>query len=284
MRRRVLAAEYQGTSAIANPCGYAVPVIKAAESYEANLSCQTISNARGARRGFWGSLITTSTNGVLTCCPAPHPGRPHRRAMFKAALIASVVAAPTLLAGAAPLGGTNGLGSVFTPIVGNHVHKSIPPGIHGSKIGVAGGCIVSDRMKLIYVKTAKSAGSTILLGWLRPSLCPAQNDSDVYVGFGAPAQNNGNPFSKSCDESIISPRPGTDSLSCERIEHWKWEQYFVFASVRNPYSRMRSSYGYCKSAMTWDDFCEDPKLTGGCPGTKSRLPLNAAASAVGGGH
>ena len=45
---------------------------------------------------------------------------------------------------------------------------------------------------------------------------------------------------------------------------WKWEQYFVFSTIRNPYNRMRSSYNYCKPDYHWEEFCQDPSITNGC--------------------
>jgi len=138
--------------------------------------------------------------------------------------------------------------------------KSVPPVIKGSGIGAYGGCIYSDRMQLIYVKTAKSAGSTTLLGWLRPSLCPAVSSRNQFRGWGS----SNSTFSKKCAEDVLYPPPGTDSSPCESIPLWKWEQYFVFTTVRNPYTRMRSSYTYCNSGLDWSTFCKDPKLTGKC--------------------
>ena len=78
-----------------------------------------------------------------------------------------------------------GLGHIYEPIVSNHVHKALPPIIDARSVGIFNGCIASDRMQFIYIKTAKSAGSTTLLGWLRPSLCPAKNnDTDIFEGWG----------------------------------------------------------------------------------------------------
>ena len=150
-----------------------------------------------------------------------------------------------------------GLGPVLSPIIGNHVRKSLPPGEHR----VTGDCIVSDRMRLIFVKTAKSAGSTVLLGWIRPSLCPPKNASDVFSGWGASKQL-GNAFSKSCDETIVFPRPGNDSAPCASVPKWKWRQYFVITTIRNPYSRMRSCFTHRKPALAWGEFCEDPQSSG----------------------
>lgn len=116
------------------------------------------------------------------------------------------------------------------------------------------------------IKTAKSAGSTVLLGWLRPSLCPSKDENDVFTGFGV---DRAQKVSKSCNESVLYPPPGTDILDCQNIPRWKWEQYFVFTTVRNPYSRMRSSYNYCNVAkranVDWGEFCQDPKVSNGCP-------------------
>lgn len=161
---------------------------------------------------------------------------------------------------------------IFDAVTGNHVHKSVPPIIRGSNIGGYpdyGGCIVSDRLQFIYIKTAKSAGSTILLGWVRPSLCPAKDDEDVFTGFGVKASSR---VSKTCDSSTVYPQPGTDNSNCEDIPLWKWEQYFVFSTVRNPYSRMRSAYTYCKQTGEWESFCIDPKATNGCDFHKSKKP------------
>ena len=145
-------------------------------------------------------------------------------------------------------------------IVGNHIRKNLPPGEHR----VTGVCIVSDRMRLIFIKTAKSAGSTVLLGWIRPSLCPPKNASDTFRGWGTTKLHKqlGNAFSKSCDETIVFPRPGVDAAPCASVPKWKWRQYFVITTIRNPYSRMRSSFAYCKPALKWGEFCEDPQSSG----------------------
>lgn len=164
----------------------------------------------------------------------------------------------------------NGLGPMISPIVGNHVRKSVPPLVPNSGIGVHGGCIVSDRMRLIFVKTAKSAGSTVLLGWLRPSLCPAKNASDRFTGWGTSGHDHA--FSKNCDAATLYPPPGIDSSPCQSVPKWKWEQYFVITTIRNPYSRMRSSFTYCKPALMWDEFCEDPKVSGRCDPGGSAVP------------
>jgi hypothetical protein len=160
----------------------------------------------------------------------------------------------------------NGLGPALSPVLGSHFYKSIPPEdypIHGS-------CIVSDRMQLIFLKTAKSAGSTVLLGWIRPSLCPPKNASDYFVGWGT--SKNSNVFSKSCDTNIVFPPPGTDASDCNLVPRWKFEQYFVITTIRNPYGRLRSSFTYCRPNLTWDQFCEDPKNSGNVCRGKTGIP------------
>jgi len=148
-----------------------------------------------------------------------------------------------------------------------YVQKRLPPTMAAFKDVSAPfvGCIYSDRMRFIYLKTAKSAGSTILLGWLRPSLCPSTSDSDRFTGWGSGKSN----FSKSCDDTLLYPPPGQDSSACADIPMWKWQQYFVFTTVRNPYERMRSSYNYCRSKLPWSVFCTDPTLTEWCPSPKN---------------
>lgn len=144
------------------------------------------------------------------------------------------------------------------------VSKRLPPTTAAFKDTLTdpfAGCVYSDRMRFIYIKTAKSAGSTTVLGWLRPSLCPSKGDSDRFNGWGSAHSN----FSRTCDESLLYPPPGTDSSMCEGIPMWKWQQYFVFTTVRNPYERMRSSYTYCRSKLPWNVFCTDPTLTEWCP-------------------
>ena len=58
------------------------------------------------------------------------------------------------------------LGHMYEPTVSNHVHKRLPPIIDARSVGIFNGCIASDRMQFIYIKTAKSAGSTTLL-WVQ---------------------------------------------------------------------------------------------------------------------
>jgi hypothetical protein len=117
-------------------------------------------------------------------------------------------------------------------------------------------CIISDRLKFIYIKTAKSAGSTILLGWLRPSLCPASY-GDEFKGFG-----NTN-FSANCSTDILYPPPGSDGTLCSNIPMWKFRDYFVFTTVRSPWERMVSSYDYCHVAalrgLSWTEWCQEPE-------------------------
>lgn len=166
------------------------------------------------------------------------------------------------------------LHGVLEPLIENdgHVMKSIAPDMPSSFPDNYGGCIVSDRLRFIYIKSAKSAGSTILLGWIRPSLCPPANASDVYRGWGTSSTSLDQQFSKLCAPDIVYPPPGRDGCKCSEIPQWKFEQYFIFTTVRNPYSRMRSSYTYCRAQSKWTDFCQDPKITGSCPQTAPSEP------------
>jgi len=154
--------------------------------------------------------------------------------------------------------------SIYQPVTKNYVQKRLPKSV--DELSFYNECIISDRMKFIYVKTAKSAGSTTLLGWLRPSLCPPKNADDEFEGWGS-KKGDANKFSKTCDANILFPPPGTDHNPCDTIPMWKWETYFVFATIRNPYARMRSSYIYCKTdaGLSWKEFCQDPRSANGCP-------------------
>lgn len=119
-------------------------------------------------------------------------------------------------------------------------------------------CFVSDELRFIYIKTAKTAGSSILLGWIKPSVCPPRDEADKQMDFG------GTVYSKSCPEERIS------GSECDKIPIWKWYTYFVFAAIRDPYARLVSSYTYCKiegsDGIAWADFCRDPSLPGHCFG------------------
>lgn len=166
---------------------------------------------------------------------------------------------------------------IFDPLQGGHVNKSLPPfpvmggNAIGTKIPGYGSCIVSDELEFIFIKVAKSGSSTVLNGWLWPSLCPVLSPEDRYTGWGKTS------FAKTCDPKIISPGPTGDTQNplkpCTEIPQWKWNRYFVFTTVRNPYSRLLSAYRYCKveEYLPWTEFCADPQRAGGCPAQDNGL-------------
>ena len=163
---------------------------------------------------------------------------------------------------------STGTGHVLAPMcVAGTVRKSVPPDeSHLAYLDRYACCVVSDRLRFVFLKVAKNAGSTVLLKWLRPSLCPPHNASDAFPGYG------GSTYSRSCPSSVLSPAPtldehgrrGSDCAPCSGIPLWKWKAYFVFAVVRNPFTRMVSSFRYCRSPLPWTDFCEAPEASGGC--------------------
>lgn len=128
-------------------------------------------------------------------------------------------------------------------------------------------CMYSDRLRFIYLKVAKSAGSTVALGWLRSSLCPATNNDSIN-GYGNTT------YASSCAHDLLYPPPSKgDCIDCSTVPMWKFRSYFVFTTVRSPWTRMISSYNYCNvftnTGLVWSDWCTQPEMAGGCVANKS---------------
>ena len=165
-------------------------------------------------------------------------------------------------------------------------------------------CAWSDVHRFIYVKTAKTAGSSILLGALRSTLCPVtaattavatdftrtlRFDADCPsavlhpTGLLFPVTSDGgaaeSPAGNAANGSIAAHRrmldaqatpasASTDCVPCSAVEAWKWETYFVFGAARNPFERVVSSYDYCQVAalgLPFNFFCTQPDLAAACP-------------------
>ena len=162
-------------------------------------------------------------------------------------------------------------------------------------------CVWSDVHRFIYVKTAKTAGSSILLGALRSTLCPvtaattavatdftrtlrfdANCPSSVLHPTGllfpvppdggaaeSPAGNAGNASNAAHRRMLDAPvSASTDCVPCSAVEAWKWDTYFVFGAARNPFERVVSSYDYCQVAalgLPFNFFCTQPDLAAACP-------------------
>lgn len=121
--------------------------------------------------------------------------------------------------------------------------------------------MISDAYRFIFVKNAKTAGTTIGPGFLRRAICPPRPGEVPRSSiFG-----NATAFSASCTAYEFEPRDG-DYLSCSTIPRWKWAGYFVFAAIRDPTERAISAYSYCGKAaagVPFSTWCENPNAGGG---------------------
>jgi hypothetical protein len=138
-------------------------------------------------------------------------------------------------------------------------------------------CAWSDTYQFIFIKTAKSAGSSILLGALRSTLCPVEQNVTTHA---ATDFTNTLRFDANCTALTLAPTgllyavpdgsrvSGDDCLPCMAIEAWKWEQYFVFGATRNPWERVVSAYDYCgvkTLGLPFKFFCSNVDLAHACP-------------------
>lgn len=114
------------------------------------------------------------------------------------------------------------------------------PKMKGRKMFVGGravwasGCAVSEKHRFIYVHVLKSGGSTIK-SFLRRALCFSLTDTTLTTG-----DTRG---SFLCGQDQVNMK-GSDILraaDCQTILK-KHPDYFTFSFVRNPFSRMYSSY------------------------------------------
>lgn len=130
-------------------------------------------------------------------------------------------------------------------------------------------CAVSDAYRVIYVKVAKSASSSTLPGYLRPAICPVKpGEQGAFVVYETAF------FSPSCTGYEFEPRTN-DCYPCHDIPRWKWQEYYVFSVVREPYDRAQSSYVYCRKAeagVTFADWCVNPDKGGGYCGSIPDAP------------
>lgn len=140
------------------------------------------------------------------------------------------------------------LSSSLRPDAGN-------PDLHWHNQGFAC-CAISDAYRFIYVKVAKTASSTILVGYLRPTLCPVEKGAPPMAGFFKEKHAR---YNSNCSATRFLPLE-SDCFPCIHIPRWKWLHYFVFTSVRNPIDRAISSYLYCKGEAPFSKWCVNPDV------------------------
>jgi hypothetical protein len=125
-------------------------------------------------------------------------------------------------------------------------------------------CAWSMKYRFVYVKTAKTGGSSIMLGVLRNTLCLAkQNSTRIALSF-----TGGLSLDMDCDRHLLYPTPGeADCEDCRHVEPWMWNDFFVFGAARNTWERAVSSYKYCQVSqmnISWLDWCSQPDIASDC--------------------
>ena len=136
----------------------------------------------------------------------------------------------------------------------------LPPG---------GCCAMSDAYRFIFVRTPKAGSTTVFSAFLRPAVCPPPPPSAGDAGVVTASRDNAGGryrFSASCTPELFSPLD-SDCLPCSDIPRWKWLHYFVFSTVREPFSRAVSSYFFCagaNSTATFAEFCVNPDALRQC--------------------
>lgn len=69
-----------------------------------------------------------------------------------------------------------------------------------------------------------------------------------------------------------------------------WRDFFVFTVVRNPWTRAAEHFNYltnkledlpgCKTAVTWDEFCQDPRAMGAFAEKRPECAIQRSPSAI----
>eukprot|EP01084_Bolivina_argentea_P319493 554167_1 len=133
---------------------------------------------------------------------------------------------------------TQSSSSTYAPsAVTNHEHLQMKdiPNIE-SFVSKTTCLVISDEFKFIWIKIAKTGGSS-LLKILKKQLC--------NITFSGSWNTN-----KRCVTEDILHFSGTKGEDCLHTMTTdiinKWQTYFVFTVIRNPYSRLISITNYCK--------------------------------------
>ena len=102
--------------------------------------------------------------------------------------------------------------------------------------------IISHKYKFIFVKTAKTAGSSV-----ETALTPLLGSEDVWIGAGAHEVNTSTELYYHAKAEQI-----------KRIVPELWEKYLTFAIVRHPCERLISAYYQRtqKNKESWKDFSD----------------------------
>merc|ERR1712183_798333 len=110
------------------------------------------------------------------------------------------------------------------------------------------GIYVNPQYKFIFIKNAKTAGTTVEREILEPWLCPLQEGQKAVRDHGALR-----PIQPGCYNQSFSDLRSMPEDEIKRI----WDDYFVFTIVRNPWSRFASAMDYlgladrpCKTVLS----------------------------------
>lgn len=149
------------------------------------------------------------------------------------------------------------------PFLG-HVQKRFRSGV----LPLATQVVISDAYRFVYLKTRKTAGTTILYGYLRKLMCAPKKGDKLVEHFWNKTKDI--PVRANCSERILSPSLERRKLPphISRIPLKKLHNYFVFTTARNPYERAVSSYEYCHLRLvgSFREFVSQPLTFGRrCP-------------------
>ena len=158
--------------------------------------------------------------------------------------------------------------------------------------GYGGECFYSDTYRFIYIRTSKSASTTVS-NYLRKHACDVHSHGksvDITNGENASSVKDETGARKICDGANYPPLDESDLLAplpmsigenvdsamnfnCAAIPRWKWLQYFVFATTKHPLERAVSSYYFCSKylSVSFAEFCANPDSGNWCSFDKGSM-------------